>query len=112
MACVVLVSAVGLTAQSEQKLTGYLVDSVCAGNHAHKPGYKEQHDKACNLMPGCVKSGYSLIMPDNSVLAFDAKGAEQALTFIKATNKEKDLKVTVTGTVTGKTIAVKNITLD
>ena len=63
-------------------------------------------------MPVCVKSGYSLILADNSVLKFDEKGNEQALAFVKATKKEKDLKVTVTGAVKGQTIAVQSISLD
>src|SRR5205085_3187020 len=62
-----------------QKVTGYLVDAVCAGNHAAEPGYKESHDKNCNLMAACVKSGYSLVLADNTVLTFDPKGNEQAL---------------------------------
>ena len=73
---------------------------------------KENHDKASNLMPVCVKSGYSLILADNRVLTFDAKGNEQALAFVKATHKDKALKVTVTGAVKGQTIAVTSIILD
>ena len=46
------------------------------------------------------------------MLKFDEKGNEQALAFVKATSKEKDLKVTVTGAVTGQTIAVQSISLD
>ena len=69
-------AALPQSAGQNQKRTGYLVDAVCAGNHATEPGYKEAHDKACNLMAACVKSGYSLILADNSVLTFDAKGNE------------------------------------
>jgi len=101
-----------LAAQSEQKVSGHLVDAVCAKNHATEPGYKEKHENTCNLHDSCIKSGYSLILPDNRVLKFDAKGNEQALAFVKAATKEKDLKVTVTGAVTGDTIAVKSIALD
>ena len=95
-----------------QKFTGYLVDAVCAGNHATEPGYAENHDKNCNLMEGCIKSGYSLIMADHKVLKFDSKGNEQALAFIKATDKDKSWKVMVTGTVEGQTLTVKSIALD
>ena len=104
--------AVAMAQSGTQKVSGYLVDAVCAGNHATEPGYKENHDKACNLMAACVKSGYSLITADNKVLKFDAKGNEQALAFIKATDKEKQLKVTVTGKVDGQTITVTSIALD
>jgi len=112
-----LVAVVGLTIpaagqSNPQKLTGYLVDAVCAGNHATEPGYAEKHDKNCNLMDGCIKSGYSLITADHKVLKFDPEGNEQALAFIKATDKDKEWKVTVTGTVEGQTLTVKSITLD
>ena len=112
-----LVVVVGLTIpaagqSNSQKFTGYLVDAVCAGNHATEPGYAENHDKNCNLMEGCIKSGYSLIMADHKVLKFDSKGNEQALAFIKATDKDKSWKVAVTGTVEGQTLTVKSIALD
>ena len=111
--CVVTLLAAAPAAQSDtKKVSGYLVDAVCAGNHATEAGYKEKHENSCNLMPVCVKSGYSLILADNSVLKFDEKGNEQALAFVKATKKEKDLKVTVTGAVKGQTIAVQSISLD
>lgn len=112
-----LVVVVGFTIPAagqarSQKVNGYLVDAVCAGNHATEAGYAENHDKKCNLMEGCIKSGYSLITADHKVLKFDAKGNEQALAFIKATNKDKSWKVSVTGTVDGQTIAVQSIALD
>ena len=100
------------SAQSRpQTFDGYLVDGVCAGNHATEPGYVEKHDKACNLMDGCIKSGFSLVTSDLKVLKFDTKGNEQALALIKATEKDKDWKVTVTGSVEGQTLTVSSIKL-
>ena len=111
-----LVALYGLSsnmfAQDNQKIHGYLVDAVCAGNHAKEPGYAANHDKKCNLMDVCVKSGFSVITPDQHVLKFDAKGNEQALGLVKATDKEKDWKVVVTGKVDGQTIAVTSIALE
>ena len=63
-------------------------------------------------MAACIKSGYSLILADNKVRKFDPKGNEQALAFIKATDKDKALRVAVTGTVEGQTITVKSIALE
>jgi hypothetical protein len=108
--------AVALTAavsgqSGRQTINGHLVDAVCAGNHATEPGYVENHDKKCNLMDGCIKSGFSVVTADHTVLKFDQKGNEQALALIKATEKDKDWKVAVTGTVEGKTIAVASIRL-
>ena len=111
-----LVVVAGLTMSAAgqsnpQKFTGHLVDAVCAGNHATEPGYAEKHDKTCNLMDGCIKSGFSLVTSDLKVLKFDAKGNEQALALIKATEKDKDWKVTVSGSVEGSTLAVSSIKL-
>ena len=112
-ALVVLGLAVAAAAQSgTQKFQGHLVDTVCAVGHATEPGYAEKHDRACNLMDGCIKSGYSLITADKKVLKFDQKGADQALALIKATPKETDLRVTVTGKMDGQTLVVQSITVD
>lgn len=108
---------VGLTATavgqaSSQKISGYLVDSVCAVDHATEPGYVANHDKRCQLMDACIKSGYSLVTSDLKVLKLDQKGAEQALALIKATDKDKGWRVVVTGKVEGQTIAVNSIALE
>jgi hypothetical protein len=101
-----------LSGQSDQKISGYLVDAVCAGHHATEAGYAANHDKKCNLMDVCVKSGYSVITADQKVLKFDTKGNEQALALIKATDKDKDWKVVVTGKVEGQTIAVTSLAVE
>ena len=62
-------------------------------------------------MEGCIKSGYSVVTADHKVLKFDRKGNEQALALIKATDKDKEWKVVVTGKVDGQTMAVRAITL-
>ena len=104
--------SLNLFSQDNQNVHGYLVDAVCAGNHAKEPGYGAKHSNKCNLMDVCVKSGFSVITPEQSVLKFDAKGNEQALNLIKATDKENDLRVVVTGKVDGQTIAVTSIELE
>ena len=113
VALVVVGLSVTMAAQSDgQKLRGHLVDAVCANNHATEPGYAANHDKQCNLMAACIESGFSLMTADHKVFKFDQKGSEQALALIKATDKNKDWKVTVTGKVDGQTITVKAITLE
>jgi hypothetical protein len=101
-----------MSGQDSQKISGYLVDAVCAGNHATEPGYGAKHTKKCSLMDGCTKSGFSVITIDQKVLKFDSKGNDQALALIKATDKDKDWKVVVTGKVDGQTIAVQSIALE
>jgi hypothetical protein len=101
-----------LSGQDNQKISGYLVDAVCASHHATEPGYAANHNKNCNLMDVCVKSGFTVITADQKVLKFDQKGNDQALALIKATDKDKDWKVVVTGKVEGQTIAVQSIALE
>jgi len=111
LAVILLTAPAGILAgqSSPRKISGHLVDAICAGNHATESGYVEKHDKACNL--SCVKGGYSLVTADRKVLKFDEKGNEQALALIKATEKDQDWKVSVTGTVSGESIAVSSIAL-
>lgn len=92
-----------------QALRGTLMDIACSSHHATEAGYTESHDKKCLLMDGCVKSGYSLVTLDKKVLKFDAKGNQLALDLIKKTDHDKDWKVSITGKVTGDTIAVTDI---
>src|ERR1700754_4678355 len=100
-------------AEDNQKIHGYLVDTICAQSKAaKKPGYAANHDKKCHLMPECIKSGYSLMTADEKVFNFDASGNEQALTLIKATDRDKDWKVVVSGKINGDTIAVTSIALE
>jgi hypothetical protein len=94
---------------STRKFSGHLVDAICAGEHATDSAYVRKHDKACNL--SCGKSGYSLVTADHKVLTFDQKGNEQAVALLKATKKDGDWQVVVTGTVSGESIAVSSIAL-
>jgi hypothetical protein len=63
-------------------------------------------------MAGCVKSGYSVLTADNRVLKLDEKGSAMALDLIKKTDREKDWKIAVTGTVANNTITVKSLALE
>lgn len=95
-----------------QTFKGYLVDVMCGTHHASEgAAYGEKHDKKCLLMEECVKSGYSLLTADNQVLKFDSKGNSMALALVKKTEREKDWRVTVTGTLSNGTIAVTNLSL-
>lgn len=111
-ALVMLASASAMAQTQERTFTGHLVDTVCATGHAHEDGYATKHENSCNLMPGCIKSGFSLITAEKKVLKFDAKGAEQALALVKKTSKAKDVKATVVGTLNGDTITVSSVSID
>ena len=71
----------------------------------------EAHTRECALMPACQKSGYGVFTYDNKFLKFDEAGNRKALAALKASKKEDDLKVEVTGEVQGDTIKVASLKL-
>ena len=109
-AALVVAFSVSGSAQG-QMVKGTLMDNACSSHHATEAGYTEKHDKKCLLMDACVKSGYSLVTADKKILKFDTKGNDLALAFIKKTELDKNWGVTVTGAVSGDTIAVTDIKL-
>lgn len=95
-----------------QTISGYLVDVMCGTAHASEgAAYGAKHDKACLLMDGCVKSGYSVLTADNRIVKLDPKGNEMALALIKGTARENDWRVSVSGTVANDTITVTSLRL-
>ena len=111
-ALVVSFSVAPLTQSRTQTFKGHLVDTVCAKGHGAEPKYAENHARMCNLMGECIKSGYTLVMADKKMMELDSNGAELALALSKSSSKEKDFRVTVSGTATGSTLAVRSIVLD
>jgi len=101
VAVLALVSVIAARAQNapagEQKtFTGVISDTMCAKKHMAK----EKPDADCVRM--CVKNGngYALIT-DDAVYALKGHSAEL--------DKLAAQKVTLTGTVTGKSIAVDSV---
>jgi len=82
---------------------GTLVDVMCKNKDL------ANHTTQCAI--GCAKSGYGLVLADGKFLKFDENGNAKALAVLKATNKEKDLKATVTGTLDGETVQVESVEL-
>jgi hypothetical protein len=108
----VLITAAALSAfAAETKVQGYLVDLACASEEGQKPGFGAKHSKMCLQMPECVKSGYGVLTDDKKVIKFDAASNAKAKQFIAGMNKDKDIKVNVTGTVNGERMTVSKIEL-
>jgi hypothetical protein len=111
-----MMAGFGLTGAAQARtetVKGHLIDVMCATKHqAEGAAYGATHDKKCLLMPGCVKSGYSVLTADKRILKLDEKGSAIALDLIKQTDREKDWKVAVTGTVANDTITVQSLTLE
>lgn len=83
--------------------TGTLVDVMCKGKDL------AGHTSKCAI--ACAKSGYGIVLPDGKFVKLDETGNAKALGALKATDKEKDLKVKVTGSLDGDTVAVQTIDL-
>lgn len=81
--------------------SGTLVDVMCKGRDL------ANHGKQCSLT--CAKSGFGVVLPDGKFVKFNETGNTKALAALKATTKEKDLKVKVTGTLDGEIIQVASI---
>ena len=101
-------------AHEKVKLTGYVVDVLCAkGIDKNKPEAAMKaaagHTKECGLMDDCVKSGYG-VMSDGQWYPFDAKGNELAKAIIEKTTKKDNIKVTVEGLKHEGTVMVQSIT--
>lgn len=108
----VLFAAVAISAfAAETTVKGYLVDLSCAAEEGQKPGFGAKHSKDCLQMDDCAKSGYGVLTDDKKVIKFDKASNEQAKKFISDMKKAKDIRVNVTGTVTGNTMAVNKIEL-
>ena len=84
--------------------SGTLVDVMCKGKDL------ASHTTKCAL--GCAKSGFAVVLSDGKFLKLDEGGNGKALAALKATSKEKDLKVKVSGKLEGETIQVDSLSLD
>jgi hypothetical protein len=82
---------------------GTLVDVMCKGKDL------SGHTRQCAL--GCAKSGFAVVLSDGRFLKLDEGGNAKALAALKATEKEKDLKVKVEGKLDGETIQVDTLAL-
>jgi len=105
-----LTSLAGVLSAAE--VEGVLMDKMCSMK-AVKEGQKAatMHTRQCAMMPDCEKSGYGVFTADDKYLLFDAAGNEQATAALKASKKKDNLKVKVSGEVTGDTIKVASLTL-
>jgi hypothetical protein len=108
----ILFTAVSISAfAADTTVKGYLVDLSCAKEDGNKPGFGATHKKGCLQMDDCAASGYGVLTPDKKVVKFDKAGNEQAKKFIADVKKAKDIRVNVTGNVTGDSMTVSKIEL-
>jgi hypothetical protein len=87
-----------------ESFNGTLVDVMCKGKDL------ASHTRKCAV--GCAKSGFAVVLSDGKFLKLDEGGNAKALAALKSSEKEKDLKVKVTGKLDGETIQVDSLALD
>lgn len=117
--CVIIVlfiSSPVLAQMKSKDLTGYLSDVACATNGVAADGanlatHPEKHTVACMKSPGCMASGYGILVKattgEYTFVKFDQKGNEMAKKLLEATKKTDNMKIKVQGI---RMIEVKNIT--
>ena len=108
----VLLAVVALSAfAAETKVQGHLVDMACSSEEGQKTGFGAKHSKIACRCQNAQKSGYGVLTDDKKVIEFDAASNAKAKQFIADLKKEKDIKVTVTGTDQRRALSVSKIEL-
>ena len=110
VAVAVALAAVFAYAQGEQKtvkLTGYVIDNMCARMHGTEEE-AQKHPNACALMESCEKSGFAVVSGEKTY-KLDEQGNKLAAEALKAAKTRKGLKVDVEGTVEGDTLHVAKL---
>ena len=67
-----------------------------------------RHTKGCALEEACSAEGYGLVT-EGKFYKFDAAGDIKAKQYLKATKKEDNIKVEVTGTMNDEQLVVESI---
>src|SRR5213078_1883007 len=98
-------------AAADVEIKGHLLDAACAFGEARTAALATHHSKACLQMADCERSGYGVLTPDMKFIRFDKAGDEQAKKFLAPLKKTTDIRIAVTGTVTGDRITVQKIEL-
>ena len=83
--------------------SGTLVDVMCKNKDL------AGHTTKCAL--SCARSGFGVVTADGKFIKFDETGNSRTLALLKATSKEKDLKVKVNGSLDQDTIHVETVAL-
>ena len=110
-AAAVALAAVFAFAQGEQKsvkITGYVIDQMCAEMHGSEDEAKK-HPNACALMESCQKSGFAVVSGEKTY-KLDEQGNKLAAEALKAARTKKGLKVDVEGTLEGDTLHAQTLT--
>ena len=101
-----LFTAPRATAEETTFVNVPLIDTMCSAKAAANP---DAHTRACALQ--CQKAGFGILTEKGEFIKLDASGNSRAVELLKASSKSEKLRVSVSGTRKGDTIAVKEIKL-
>jgi hypothetical protein len=110
VAAAVALAAAFAYAQGEQKtlkVTGYVIDNMCAGMHGSEEE-AQKHPNGCALMESCQKSGFAVVAGEKTY-KLDAEGNKLAAEALQAAKARKGLKVDVERTLEGDTLRVAKL---
>jgi hypothetical protein len=105
-AAVALAASFALARNGEKKpvkVTGYVIDVMCAGGMHGSEEDAQKHPNACALMPACEKSGFAVVAGEKTY-KLDERGNKLAAEALKAAKTRKGLKVDVEGALEGETL--------
>jgi hypothetical protein len=111
VAAVIAMAAVFAYAQGEQKtvkVTGYVIDNMCASGMHGTEEEAQKHPNGCALMESCQKSGFAVVAGEKTY-KLDEQGNKLAAGALEAAKTKKGLKVDVEGTVEGDTLHVAKL---
>jgi hypothetical protein len=107
VAVAVALTAVFAFAQEAEKkpfkVTGYVIDNMCAQGMHGTAEDAQKHPNACALMEACQKSGFAVVAGEKTY-KLDEQGNKLAAEALKAAKTKKGLKVDVEGTLEGDTL--------
>lgn len=83
--------------------SGTLVDVMCKAKNV------SGHTRQCALSERCSGSGFGIALANDTFLKFDTAGSAKAHAILKASQKEKDLMINVTGALKDGVIQVETI---
>jgi hypothetical protein len=103
----------GITgAASAAQMQGLLVAQNCVEDivkNGHEATLQRRPD--CSLQNHYVRPTYALVTDGKQYFTFDPNGNKKALQLLKGSPNRDELKVVVTGEVSGNTVQVKYMTI-
>lgn len=107
--CLILGAA---SAASAAKIQGLLVAQDCVQDFVKNGREATLKQKpACSLRTHYIRSNYALVTDDKRYFTFDQFGNQKALQLLGGTPNRDNLKVVVTGDISGNTIKVKYMSI-